>query len=319
MALKLPIGIQDFEKLRTGNFVYVDKTALIYPLLTTNSYFLSRPRRFGKSLLISTLRYIFEGRRDLFKGLWLENQWDWDPKSPVIRLSFDAIGHKNLGLKPALLYALEQIATSFGAELTIKEPSTAFKELIQKVAAKVGKVVILIDEYDRPIIDFLDFKSLPQAHENRAILKSFFSILKSEDANIRFLFLTGISKFSKVSIFSDLNHLQDLSPMNDFNNICGYTQAYFHSIIYLTFVLLGVHIQAEVNFSDGRLDAIVHTPERLFIFEFKLHESAEAALQQIKNKDYAASYRALNKTIVGVGVKFSETEKGLENWVSEDI
>ena len=96
-------------------------------------------------------------------------------------------------------------------------------------------------------------------------------------------------------------------------------EAYFHSVVYLAFVLLGAHIQSEVNFSNGRLDAIVQTPERLFIFEFKLYESAAAALQQIKDKDYAASYRHLNKTIVGVGVKFSETEKGMENWVSEDI
>jgi Predicted AAA-ATPase/PD-(D/E)XK nuclease superfamily len=500
MSVKLPIGIQDFSELRQNDFTYVDKTKLLYNLLTgSKTYFLSRPRRFGKSLLISTFRYLLEGRKDLFKGLWIEDKWDWSVKHPVIRLSLDAIGHKEVGLKTAIVKAVKSAGRELKIDVTSEEPSLCFKELIQKAAEKQGKVVILIDEYDRPIIDFLGLDELHIANENRNILKSFFSVLKSEDANIRFLFLTGISKFSKVSIFSDLNHLYDLSVDPTNATLCGYTQAeidhyfapilaempadtpakmrewyngyswngrdfvynpfsvlsffrakeyqnywfltgtptflvkrlnhdfqyaldnieveslliesfelenlhplallfqtgyltikektefgtlildypnrevkeallraliadythegrilprmgqlvqslksnnvpktfellnglfktipnqifignreaYFHSIIYLTFVLLGVYVQSEVNSSDGRLDAVIHTADRIFIFEFKLHESADAALQQVISKDYAAAYKHLNKEIVGIGVKFSETEKSIEDW-----
>ena len=177
MSLKLPIGIQDFAELRQGDFVYIDKTELISPLLRgSKTYFLSRPRRFGKSLLVSTLRYLFEGRKDLFKGLWIENEWDWSEKFPVIRLSFDAIGHKEVGLRQALIDGVSYSAKQLGIHLEKTEPTKCFQELIVKASEKHGKVVILIDEYDRPIIDFLGLKTLPQAEANRAILKSFFSI-----------------------------------------------------------------------------------------------------------------------------------------------
>jgi hypothetical protein len=230
MLPNLPIGIQDFSELRLGGFTYVDKTALLYDMSKgSKTYFLARPRRFGKSLLISTLRYLFEGRQDLFKGLWIEDKWNWSEKHPIIRLSFDAIGHKEVGLKQALVDAVYASAKQLNISLSLNEPSKCFQELIQKTAETHGKVVILIDEYDRPIIDFLGLDELPHAEANRAILKSFYSILKSEDANIRFLFLTGISKFSKVSIFSDLNHLFDLSSISQFNTLCGYTQSRYHA------------------------------------------------------------------------------------------
>ena len=139
MLLKLPIGIQDFSELRQGNFVYVDKTELLYPLLTgSKTYFFARPRRFGKSLLISTLSYLFEGRRDLFKDLWIEKRWNWQEKHPVIRLSLDAISHKEYGLHLALIKELNRIAGQFGIELVETEPSGCFQELIRNLAAQQG-------------------------------------------------------------------------------------------------------------------------------------------------------------------------------------
>ena len=189
-------------------------------------YFLSRPRRFGKSLTLDTIHELFNGNRELFKGLWIEDKWDWSQIHPVIRLSLDAIGHKEDSLVPALKTALRDIAKHFGIRLDKKSPGSMFAELIGALVDKTGKqVVILIDEYDKPIVDYLDPYDLTKASEQRDILKSFFSILKNASNNIRFLFITGVSKFAKVSIFSDLNHLVDLTLHPKYAALCGYTQA----------------------------------------------------------------------------------------------
>jgi len=219
---KLPLGQQDFAKIiENGNTLYVDKTEHIFKLITSSDYyFLSRPRRFGKSLLISTLKEIFEGNKELFKKLWIYDKIEWK-KHPVIHLSFNMVDYKEKGLKIGLEDELDHIANSF--EISLSESSYAgkFKELIVKLS-DLGKVVVLIDEYDKPIIDYIE--NIPQAEANREILKNFYSIIKDSDKYLRFLFITGVSKFSKVSIFSDLNHLSDITLNKKYNNLVGITQ-----------------------------------------------------------------------------------------------
>jgi Predicted AAA-ATPase/PD-(D/E)XK nuclease superfamily len=223
---KLPIGIQDFRTLRENGYVYVDKTEQIFHLANNVGapYFLSRPRRFGKSLLINTFKELFSGSRELFKDLWIEDKWDWSKTYPVLHFSFDALGYKGVGLEKAISIVLTDIAQKHNVEFEINEFDLAFGELIVKIHEKKGKVVILIDEYDKAIIDFLEFSKLPQAEVNRNILKRFYSVLKFQSDKIRFLFITGVSKFSKVSIFSDLNHLDDITIDERFSTLVGYTQ-----------------------------------------------------------------------------------------------
>jgi len=224
---QLPIGEQNFANLRQLKMLYVDKTESIYQLLQGSRYnFLSRPRRFGKSLTLSTIRSIFQGEKELFKGLWIENQWDWSVKHPVVHLSFNQIGYAEIGLAAALTKALRQVADDFGVEVKSATPGLLLRELILAMAAKHGTVVLLIDEYDKPLIDFLNKNELPIAKENRATLKSFYSGLKDDAAQaaLRFFLITGVSKFSQVSLFSDLNYLSDLSLDAKFSTLVGYTQ-----------------------------------------------------------------------------------------------
>jgi hypothetical protein len=222
----LPVGQQYFKSIINDKGIYVDKTSYIYELCSPKDrgYFLSRPRRFGKSLTLDTIAELFSGNRSLFTGLWIEDKWDWSATYPVIRLSFDAIGHEE-GLKRALVKKLKKIAISFGLRLANTTPSLAFEELIEAVVEKTGKqVVILIDEYDKQIVDYIDPYNLQKANEQRDILKQFFSILKNASEDIRFLLITGVSTFSKVSIFSELNHLTDLTLNAEYAALCGYTQ-----------------------------------------------------------------------------------------------
>jgi len=225
---KYPIGIQDFSELRTGNYLYIDKTKYIYKLIAQGKYyFLSRPRRFGKSLLISVLESIFLGKKELFKGLWIapkeHDKIEWEER-PVIRLDFGLADFKKIGLEASIHLKLDTIASEHGITLKTTDHSNKFKELIFKLSQE-KKVAILIDEYDKPIIEYLDETELAQAQENRSILKQFYSVVKGMDAHIHFFFLTGVSKFSKVSIFSDLNNLDDLTMTPSGNSLLGYTQA----------------------------------------------------------------------------------------------
>jgi Predicted AAA-ATPase/PD-(D/E)XK nuclease superfamily len=221
----LPIGIQDFRTLRERNYLYVDKTELIFNLLNSGEiYFLSRPRRFGKSLTISTLKEIFSGSRELFEGLWIENQWDWSQKHPVIHLSFAAANYQGFGLPKAIEYELEKCARQFDIALETDHFKAQFEELIKKMDARYGRVVVLIDEYDKPIIDYLEYERLPLAKENQGTMKAFYSVLKDAGTHLRFVFITGVSKFSKVSVFSDLNHLKDVTLHPDYATLTGYTQ-----------------------------------------------------------------------------------------------
>jgi hypothetical protein len=222
MKKKLPIGLQSFRKLREEDFLYIDKTEMIHRMVTEgNYYFLSRPRRFGKSLTLSTIRELFSGHKELFAGLWVERNWNWDEKHPIIHISFSSIGFKELGLEKATEIRLREIARENGLILEKEGLSQQFEELIKKLSVK-NKVVLLIDEYDKPIIDFLD--DIPHAKANQQFLKTFYSIIKDADIHIRFLLITGVSKFSKVSIFSELNNLNDLTIDRRFADMLGYTQ-----------------------------------------------------------------------------------------------
>jgi Predicted AAA-ATPase/PD-(D/E)XK nuclease superfamily len=505
----LPVGQQYFTSIIKNKSIYVDKTQYIYELCypTDKNYFLSRPRRFGKSLTLDTIAELFSGNKTLFEGLWIVDKWDWTETYPVIRMSLDAISHEE-GLKEALLAAVQEVAEDFDLTLVAKSAGAGFKELIKKVAKKTGKqVVVLIDEYDRPIIDYIDPYNLSKANEQRDILKAFFSILKDASKHIRFLLITGVSKFSKVSIFSELNHLTDLTLNKKYAALCGYTQAelesnfdmyikrlpddtlekmklwyngyswdaktfvynpfsvlnffdsetysnfwfetgtptflvkllrkrftytlqetevsntilesfrleefdaldvnsillqtgyltikertpydtfilnypnkevknafsqfllseythtpvtinhganilraldnnnlagavkiindliqtipdqnyikdkekFFHAIVHLIFTMIGTDVRSEVHTPVGRIDTIIITAHRIFLFEFKVSETPKEAIQCIKDRHYAASLRLRNLPITAVGVVFSPETKGVTDWDKEEL
>lgn len=220
--MKYPIGLQDFGKIRKEGFLYIDKTQLIYNLIESgNYYFLSRPRRFGKSLLLSTIKEIFSGNKELFEGLWIHDQWNWEQIHPVIHLRLSKLDYQQLGLYEALNIEIGILAKDLGIELEATHLKGRFEELIRKAASK-GRVVILIDEYDKPITDYLE--DLERVEENRSVFKSFYSVLKDADEYIRLLLITGVSRFPKVSIFSDLNNLNDITIHRKYATIAGITQ-----------------------------------------------------------------------------------------------
>lgn len=507
---RYPVGIQDFSELRKGGYVYVDKTALAYKIINQSKYyFLSRPRRFGKSLFVSMLECLFQAggdprKKEYFEGLNIYEKWNWEETNPVIKISFSNIGHKSMGLEQAIQKVLNEIADKYSVQFEAVEIDQKFKELIEKLSVKYGNVVILIDEYDKPIIDFLGTDN-PKAIENRNIMKSFYSILKDADPYLKLVFITGVSQFSRVSIFSDLNNLRDLTVNKEFEAICGISQAelesnfveeyqqydttkmkkwyngyswggknqmynpfsllsffvsngefnnywfetgtptfllnlnlsnqkydfedikipslqlkaydierlqliplmfqtgyltiknydeeddlyelsypneevrrsyvslladaythsynepiqvmateirnalriadlkkvesilnsvfkslpyevwqkenehFYHAIIHLTFRLLGIYVESQVQTSDGRMDALVKVNDYVYAFEFKLDESAENALQQVKDKGYLQPYFHQNKYCIGVGINFSTATKKVEKLVWEEM
>jgi hypothetical protein len=510
MIQRYPVGLQDFGEVRTGGYVYVDKTEFAYKLVEQGKYyFLSRPRRFGKSLFISTLECLFLAKKELFKGLYVEDKWNWEQTYPIIRISFSNIGHKDLGLHEAINLSLDDTAQKYDITLQATYNSGKLKELIETLSEKLGKVVVLIDEYDKPIIDYLGDKTetggVPQAIENRDILKAFYSVLKDADPHLKLVFITGVSKFSRVSIFSDLNNLQDLTTNKFFSGCCGITQSelesyfekelqetdkerikewyngytwdnrvsvynpfsllnffvqgyefksfwfetgtptfliklsenlglydfqeveigsaalsaydieklqliplmfqtgyltiksyseitrvytlkypnlevqsayienlmaayshadlgfgivyvdkirqflekgeidkvegilntifkslpyelwqkenehFYHAIIHLTFSLLGVYIQSEVQTSDGRMDALIRMKEYVYCIEFKLDKSADEAIQQIKNKGYLQPFAHENKKRIAIGLNFSTEKKKVEELKWEEL
>ena len=229
MERKLPIGIQGFEKLRTEGFLYVDKTAFIYELAHNNvPYFLSRPRRFGKSLLLSAMKAYWDGRKDLFEGLAIEelendNPDAWKPY-PVFYFDFNGANYQEKGsLEEILQGFISRWERQYGLECGGSALSGRFQDLLIAAREKTGlRSVILVDEYDKPLLDVLDNKELLE--HNRAVFKGFFSSLKSYDEYLQFIFITGVSKFHKVSIFSDLNQLKDISLTKRFSAICGITE-----------------------------------------------------------------------------------------------
>ncbi len=507
---ELPIGIQSFQKLRERDALYIDKTKHLYELVTQGGYyFISRPRRFGKSLTISTLKEIFLGNKALFKDLWIEDKIEWTAH-PVIHLSFSNLTTDPLLFASELRRKLFETAEEYG--LAIEAGS--IKELVEKLVKGLAKergVVVLIDEYDKPIVDYI--QDLKKAEANRLVLKDFFEGFKDLDYYLRFLFITGVSKFSKLSLFSGLNNLNDITVGGNLSTLCGYTQkeldehfgevfekmaakfnwaleelkeevrlfyngyswkgekvynpwsilnmadkldfgpywaasgnpeflikklhagmrfdfeeltvagslleshtlenmdyrnllfqtgyvtvlstdvrtqlytlgfpnrevkdaltqlmygefafklpgdaaptaldlahalrdgdleqavrivnslfssipyqiflaqyeAYYHSILHIMFSLLGYFIQCEKPSARGRTDAIVHTNDRIYIFEFKVDGTGEQAISQIKTKGYAAPYLASGKEIIMVGIGFGKEKKGVSDWAQEKV
>jgi len=501
-----------FRNLIEGGFLYVDKTRFLYELVhpKTGIYFLARPRRFGKSLMLSTLEEIFLGNRELFKGLWIDNSdYDWSAY-PMIRLDFSRHAVKNAEtLERVLDYFIAEIAQQHNVTLRGFDYQTRFDNLIQQLAGTGKKVVILIDEYDKPLIDNLE--RLPEAKAIRETLKNFYTIIKAMDPYLRFVFITGISKFSKVGVFSSLNNLTDLTMNPRFATALGITEQemttdfhehivefahrtgvtreafiakvrewydgfcfvemcehvynpfstlqlfyqqrfsnywfetgtptflikllkeqqfdveqlsdlhlrelafntyelenlsivpllfqtgyltikaydavrrvytlsypntevedafltyllgefsardrglnedylwqlidalethdldrfftilqiffanipyniqlkqekYYQTIFYLIFTLLGLRVEAEVHTNQGRIDAVVEIADHIFLFEFKLDQSATAALQQIKDNAYAQKYRLKAKPITLIGANFDSTQRKVTEW-----
>lgn len=222
---KLPIGIQTFEKIRKGNYLYVDKTALVGKMVSTSiPYFLSRPRRFGKSLLISTFEAYFLGRKDLFEGLAISQmEVDWQVY-PVFHIDLNARKYDSPADLIAMLNQhLEKWEAIYGTEKQDRQPEERFAYIIERACVQTGKqVVVLVDEYDKPLLQALD--NLPLFEEYRKMLKAFYGVLKSADRYLRFVFLTGVTKFSQVSVFSDLNQLNDISMKPPYATVCGITR-----------------------------------------------------------------------------------------------
>jgi hypothetical protein len=514
MALqKLPIGIQDFRTVIEDGYKYVDKTRYIHSLVTSGKFFfLSRPRRFGKSITIATLHELYSGSRELFQGLWIEDNWDWNKKHPVVRISFKDVNFEQRGLEEPLRERISEIAANLGLSLKASAARDRLRELILNLSPQ-AKVVVLVDEYDAPIIHYLG-KDIQIAYENRELLRGFYSVLKELDAHLELVFLTGVSKFSKVGIFSGLNNLQDISMHPAFATMLGYTQQeleanfaeeidaaavhlqldrgellekmrywyngyrfeenaasvynpvscnlffdrnkfenfwfatgtptflinllkqqglydfklneqsqisfdsfdledlrphgllyqtgyltilgrdeygiyqlgypnyevensmlaylleafggvpkgsglvialrlekafenddleqvvhilrgmfsgvpfqlyektperFYHAALHLLFSYMGLRVHSEVCTAEGRADAVVETSKRVYVLEFKLDQSAEAALEQIRRKRYHQAFWNLGKPVVGVGVNFSSQTKNIEDWTAEEM
>ena len=222
---RLPIGIQTFRTIREENCYYVDKTAHIRRLIDEGThYFLSRPRRFGKSLFLDTLKELFEGNEALFKGLHIHEHWDWNVRYPVLRLSF---GSGNFDV-PEILHTevmaqLDAVEKETGVKSHYDTASARFRHIIQMLHSQAGqRVAVLVDEYDKPILDTLETPDIARA--NRDFLRGLYATIKDCDAHVRFTFLTGVSKFSKVQLFSGLNNLKDITIDPRYSAVCGYTE-----------------------------------------------------------------------------------------------
>ena len=363
---RLPIGVQSFASLRKENFVYVDKTRYIYELVHgSKQYFLSRPRRFGKSLFLSTLKAYWEGENELFEGLAIAELEQgkaeaWQPY-PVFYFDFNG---QNYQKETALEDVLDKMLERWEDEYSCEKDGTLsnrFQNLLTKARAKTGReCVVLVDEYDKPLLEVLENDALEE--HNKAVFKGFFGTFKNYDEYLRFVFFTGVTKFSKVSIFSDLNQLEDISMEYSFLDslLAVYTpevlagsgrdlfslddclengdlegirdiltalfasipysssespfEHYFEAVLYLVFTLLGKFVACEVHSSKGRADAVVETAEYVYIFEFKLDKSADEALAQIKEKEYAMPYKADKRKLFEIGVNFDSQSRSLQEW-----
>ena len=262
--MKYPIGIQDFEKLRTNGYSYVDKSRFVYKLATEGEYyFLSRPRRFGKSLFLSTLEAYFQGKKELFKGLAIYDlETDWK-KYPIFHIDLNTANFRE---KDSLYMVLNDYLTTWESKYGARESEATlalrFKGVIARAAEKEGcGVVILIDEYDKPILQTLRDPELQAEH--RAQLKAFYSVLKTQDRYIKFAFLTGVTKFGKVSVFSDLNNLTDISMDHRYISICGMTEKEL-----LTNFKEGISELAEAN-GDSETETIAKISMRYAGYHFE--------------------------------------------------
>ena len=224
---RLPLGISDFSVLREPgpNYLYVDKTRVLFQMLDAGKYlFLARPRRFGKSLLCSTMRYLYEGRRELFSGLAIEPRWDWSQTNPVVHLDMTSLDCSSVeALRKALLNALAKDARRYGIMLTGQLLPDDFKTLLENICEKTGRrVVVIVDEYEKPVHDHL--ADLGLARKMRDVLSAFYGALKGCDAFLEKVFITGIGRMVRTSIFSELNQMLDLTLQEEASEICGYTE-----------------------------------------------------------------------------------------------
>ena len=239
--MNYPIGIQDFAKLRENNFVYVDKTDMVFDITKNDGvYFLSRPRRFGKSLLVSTIKYYFEGRHDLFKGLKIESlEKKWETY-PVFEIDFNGSNYTEAdALEQTLNGYLIKWEQQYGVKPATDQPGRRLADVLHQAHVQTGKTcVVLVDEYDKPMLDAMDTglktrvgdnEMLIEDH-NRETLKAFYSVFKLADADLRFVFLTGVTKFAQVSVFSGFNNAQDISMSPRFDAICGITTEELNSV-----------------------------------------------------------------------------------------
>jgi hypothetical protein len=514
MLQRLPNGLSDFRGIIETKCLYVDKTKYIHRFCNSGKYyFFARPRRFGKSMTLSVLHELYSGSKELFAGLWIENNWDWTKKHPVIHLSFKDIDYVGQGLEVALSERLQKIGEDFGFILEKNTSKNLLRDLLQKTSVN-GKVVVLIDEYDAPILQYLSIDT-PLAQKNRDLLKEFYTTLKENDRFLELVFITGITKFAKVGLFSGLNNFQDLSMHREYTTMLGYTQteletnfdayiadiademavtkqdildkikfwyngykfeekavtvynpvstnsffderkfknfwfetgtpeylmkhlgehgmykfaiesvpeavfnsfniedlntysllfqagyltikdmdefgdyildypnyevkrsmeaylldtfgnlksaqgvmlavqiekafiandiekvvsilktifknipnhlfknnyneAFYHTMIHLLFSYMGIKVQSEVNTTDGRCDAIVHTTTHIYVLEFKLDQTAEAAFAQITDKQYAQAQAHKGKAVIGVGINFSDSTKTIDGHFYQTI
>ncbi len=280
---RLPIGIQTYRTLREEGCYYVDKTPYVERLLREGTrYFLSRPRRFGKSLFLDTLKEFFEGNEALFAGLYIHDRHDWSQRHPVVRLSFGGESFTERGkLHEDVLLQLEDLEDE--AQIEARGVSSAggrLRRLLRALHRKTGRpVAVLVDEYDKPILDAL-VEAPEVARANRDYLRGLYGVIKDSDAHVRFTFLTGISKFSKVNL-----------------------------VFYSYFAALGYEITVEDSSSHGRLDMAVRTGGHVYLFEFKAPPGA--ALAQLQERDYAAKYRGRGEPIHLIGVEFSRETRNV--------
>jgi hypothetical protein len=300
---KLGIGISDFKELINGNYIYVDKTEYIYNLINSGKYyFLSRPRRFGKSLLISTFEHLFKSERELFKSLYIYDKWNWDEIYPVIRIDFSKDIVKKEDYKKRVIIELEKNYINNELEFKIglvkeEDEVALFEKLIISIYKKYSKqVVILVDEYDKPILDLIE--NTKEAEEIRKQLKAFYSVLKGLDRYIGFMLITGVSKFAKVSLFSGLNQLKDISLDPRYGNICGYTQNELE--FYFKDYLEKLNLDEIKEWYNGYyfLQDTLYNPFDILLFldskEFNSYwyetGKTEFLFKLLKNKDYQLPY-----------------------------
>ena len=219
---RLPIGIQDFQYMMENNYLYIDKTKYLHMLKDKGKfYFMSRPRRFGKSLTISTYDCMFRGEKELFKDTWLYDNWNFEPR-PVIRFSMSELDRTDeKTVEESLIFKMEQLYEAYDIPIRTKNMKLMFSDLLEKVGRK-KRAVVLIDEYDKPILDHLD--NVKMAEKVRTKLRLFYSSLKDADPYLDFVFITGITKFTKVGVFSTLNNLDDISTWDEVSQMLGYTQ-----------------------------------------------------------------------------------------------
>ena len=281
---KLSLGIQTFEEIINDNYTYVDKTKYIYDLITQGkAYFLSRPRRFGKSLLCSTLEEVFSGNKELFKGLWIyDSDYDWK-KYSVIHLDMSSVDPKKPEeFRYELMVELSFIAEEYGVDTReYRTPGSLLKHIVIQLSKK-SKVVIIIDEYDAPILEHIS--DIETAEYMRDTLRQFYKMLKSLDRYLKFVFITGVSKFSRASVFSVLNNLNDISMSDEFSSLLGYTQSELESN-FKDYLLdsgkaLGLSLEENLNKIKNWYDGYKFSKRGIFVY------NPWSTMSFFKNKDF---------------------------------